>query len=175
MRVLCCIVYLFLDCPRPVMHWRVRCWDLVSWVVWAICGGVRWSEGIDLRDESAWREKEDIVWKRLLARGRSRSLVGVKQLIGGRSLTGMKLLTGNWGLAGVELLTESCIPCAWFTTHTRLGCSGGREAWAWGHVCVFFGPFVAAVENGGSMRVGSKCRVNGLLRRWIQGILGENY
>ena len=62
--------------------------------------------------------------KRLLARGRSRPLVGVKQLIGGRSL---KLLTGNWGLAGVELLTENCIPNAWFTTQTRLGASGGRE------------------------------------------------
>lgn len=64
--------------------------------------------------------------KRLLARGRSRSLVGVKQLIGGRSLTGAKLLTGNWGLAGVELLTEGCIPCAWFTSQTSLGGSGGR-------------------------------------------------
>lgn len=88
----------------------------------------------------------------------------------------MKLLTRNWGLAGVELLTENCIPYAWFTIQTRLGASGGRESLGLGSWLRFLLVHLwQPAENGGSMRVGSKCRVNGLLRRWIQDILGENY
>jgi hypothetical protein len=117
------MIYLFLNYPRLVIHWRVRCWDLVSWVAWAICGGVRWNEGIDLRNEPAWREREVAAWKEIVGQ-RKVQVIGWSEAID----LGVEVGLGRTGKHGPGVM-----------------------------VAFSFGPFVAAVENGGSVRVGSKC------------------
>jgi hypothetical protein len=148
----------------------------VSWVVWAICGGVRWSEGIDLRDEPACRERESTAWKDIVGQ-REVQAIGWSEAIDWKSKFGWnEIIDWKLGIGRGGVIDRKLHPLCMVHNTDPIGGLGRTGKFGPGVMVAFsFGPFVAAAENGGSMRVGSKCRVNGLLRRWIQGILGENY
>ena len=128
----------------------------MSWVVWAICGGVRWSEGIDLRDEPAWREREDTAWKEIVGQ-RKVQVIGWSEAIDWRSKFDWgEIIDWKLGIGWGGVIDRRLHPLCMVHNTDFIGGLGRTGKHGPGAIVAFsFGPFVAAVENGGSVRVGS--------------------
>ena len=128
----------------------------MSWVVWAICGGVRWSEGIDLRDEPAWGEREDTAWKEIVGQ-RKVQVFGWSEAIDWRSKFDWgEIIDWKLGIGWGGVIDRRLHPLCMVHNTDFIGGLGRTGKHGPGAIVAFsFGPFVAAVENGGSVRVGS--------------------
>jgi hypothetical protein len=125
-------------------------------VIWAICGSVRWSEGIDLRDGPAWREREDTAWKEIVGQ-RKVLVIGWSEAIDLEvEVDWGEIIDWKLGIGRGGVIDRRLHPLCIVHNTDLIGGLGRTGKHGPGVMVAFsFGPLVAVVENGGSVRVSS--------------------